>query len=79
MTEWNDLSTPELTALLVLGEGMASRSTRTERDPERWVASVAGAAASGLLRLGLAREVPAWGAVEITTAGAELLARSRRR
>lgn len=69
-----DLTQPEREALEVLAEGMASRATTTVSDPARGLHGVNGGAANRLVALGLAHNVPHWGAVEITAEGRALLA-----
>ena len=69
----NELLPARLAALHVLAVGIASRSTSTRNDPENGVRSVSGASANALIRLGLARDVPGWRAVEISEAGRALV------
>jgi hypothetical protein len=60
-------------ALIVLSMGIASRSGKTATDKPNGVHTVRNQIADHLVRDGLATDVPAWNAVEITDKGRQYL------
>ena len=69
-----DLTHAEWDALRVLDHGMATRTTKTVLDRERWLRGINGKCANRLVALGYARDVPHWHGVEITDSGRAVLA-----
>lgn len=72
--ELPSLTHAEREGLHVLAYGMATRTTITVLDRDRWLRGINGRVANRLVALGYARDVPHWHGVEITQHGRAVLA-----